>query len=97
MKYNGKANSCSFKMNIHKSKYMLYYYSSSFQKKTVTCKYCKIFKFFLRKFLWKAVMRIIMNNNFNNYYIVATQQLTKMHICFRSMTALNQQFMSDFE
>ena len=37
-----------------------------------------------------------MNNNFN-YNIKAKQHLTKMHTCFKNMTAFNHQFMSDIE
>ena len=37
-----------------------------------------------------------MNNNFN-YNIIAKQHLTKMHTCFKNMTAFNHQFMSDIE
>ena len=62
MKYHWKANNCSFKMNIHKSKYMFYYYSRSFQKITVTCHFCKIFNFLLRKFLLRSY-NLAMNNN----------------------------------
>ena len=55
MKYHWKANSCSIKMNIHKSKFMLYCYSSSFQKITLTCKFCKMLNFFLESSFYEAV------------------------------------------
>ena len=95
MKYHWKANSCSFKMNIHKSKYLLFYYSSSFQKITVTSKFCTIFLFFSYKVPLGGCNEA-MNNNFNSN-IIAKQDLTKMHTCFKNMTSFNHQFMSDFE
>ena len=62
MKYRWKANNCRFKMNIHKSKYMFYYYSSSFQKITVTSKFCKFFIFYLESSLLRSY-NLVMNNN----------------------------------
>ena len=76
MKYHWIGKGYSFKTHIHILPSMLHRINRSCRNIPISCKFCKLFIFFLKSSLWGD-----MNIHFS-YYEIAEHHLTKMHTWF---------------